>query len=57
MLFVARHYGIGASEESVRVSLAWERGAPLDTLLDHMARQLGLTVRLGEFSDAMLDPW
>lgn len=57
MLFVARHYGIGASEESVRVSLAWERGAPLDTLLDHMARQLGLTLRLGEFSEAMLDPW
>lgn len=57
MLFVARHYGIGASEENVRVSLAWERGAPLDTLLDHMARQLGLTVRLGEFSETLLDPW
>jgi ATP-binding cassette subfamily C protein LapB len=57
MLFVARHYGIGASEENVRVSLAWERGAPFDTLLDHMARQLGLALRLDVLSDAMLDPW
>ena len=57
MLFVARHYGIGASEESVRVSLAWERGAPFDTLLDHMARQLGLALRLDAFSNAQIDPW
>lgn len=57
MLFVARHYGIGASEESVRVSLAWERGAPMDTLLDHMARQLGLALRLDAFSNAQIDPW
>lgn len=57
MLYVARHYGIGASQESVRVSLAWERGAPLDTLLDHMARQLGLALRLDAFSSSQLDPW
>jgi len=57
MLHVARHYGIGASQESVRVSLAWERGAPLDTLLDHMARQLGLALRLDAFSASQLDPW
>lgn len=57
MLYVARHYGIGASQESVRVSLAWERGAPLDTLLDHMARHLGLALRLDAFSRAQLDPW
>lgn len=57
MLHVARHYGIGASQESVRVSLAWERGAPLDTLLDHMARQLGLALRLDAFSASRLDPW
>ncbi|RSZ43769.1 MULTISPECIES: type I secretion system permease/ATPase [unclassified Variovorax] len=57
MHYVARHYGIGVSQESVRASLAWERGAPLDTLLDHMARQLGLALRLDAFSVAMLDPW
>lgn len=57
MVYVARHYGIGASEESTRVSLAWERGAPLDTLLDHMARQLGLALRLDAYSDVLLDPW
>jgi ATP-binding cassette subfamily C protein LapB len=57
MLSVARHYGIASSEESVRVALAWERGAPLDTLLDHMARQLGLALRFEAFSAAQLDPW
>ena len=57
MLTVARHYGIGASEESVRVAMAWERGAPLDTLLDHMARQLGLALRFDALSEAAPDPW
>ncbi|MET3478363.1 type I secretion system permease/ATPase [Variovorax atrisoli] len=57
MLYVARHYGIGASQERVRVSLAWERGAPLDALLDHMARHLGLALRLDAFSRTQLDPW
>lgn len=57
MLAVARHYGLGASEERVRVSLAWERGASLDALLDLMARQLGLALRFDAFSDAVLDPW
>ncbi|WP_418119007.1 type I secretion system permease/ATPase [Variovorax sp. 350MFTsu5.1] len=57
MLYVARHYGIGASQERVRVSLAWERGAPMDTLLEHMARHLGLSLRLDAFSSAQLDPW
>ncbi len=59
MLSVARHYGIGASEESVRVALAWERGAPLDTVLEHMARQLGLALRFADTDaeGASLDPW
>lgn len=57
MLAVAHHYGIGASEENVRVSLAWERGVPLDALLDLMARQLGLSLRFAAFGDAVLDPW
>lgn len=57
MLFVARHYGIGASEESVRVQLAWERGMPLDAMLERMARQLGLALRFSTSSDALRDPW
>ncbi|MEJ0040395.1 MAG: type I secretion system permease/ATPase [Gammaproteobacteria bacterium] len=57
MLAIARHYGIGASEESVRVALAWERGAELDTVLEHMARQMGLALSFGVYSDALLDPW
>jgi len=57
MLAVARHYGIGVSEENARVALAWESGTPLDTLLEHMARQLGLALRFAPFDEAALDPW
>ena len=57
MLAVARHYGIGVSEESVRVALAWQRGASIEMLLEHMARQLGLDLRLDAFSETQLDPW
>jgi len=57
MLTVARHYGIGTSSESVRVNLAWERGASIDTVLDLMARQIGLSMRMTEFTPALLDPW
>ncbi len=57
MLMVARHYGIGASPESVRVSLAWERGTSFDAVLDLMARQMGLSLRLTQFQPSLLDPW
>lgn len=57
LFYVARHYGIGASKESVRVVLSWEKHAPVDSVLEHMARQLGLTLRIGELTDAALDAW
>lgn len=57
MVVVARHYGISVSEESVRVDLSWHRGAATDSLLENMARQLGLTLRLGDYSKDLLDPW
>ncbi|RKT26529.1 ATP-binding cassette subfamily C protein LapB [Paraburkholderia sp. RAU2J] len=57
MLAVARHYGLSASAESVRVSLAWEQGAPIDQVLEHMSRQAGLELRLCPFSVDQLDPW
>ncbi|WP_153075333.1 type I secretion system permease/ATPase [Paraburkholderia bonniea] len=57
MLVVARHYRLSASAENVRVALAWERGMPLDTLLEPMARQLGLALREVPLSDDWLNPW
>lgn len=57
MLTVARHYRLDVSEESVRVALAWERGAPLDALIARMARQMGLGLRLVRFDAKLLDPW
>ncbi|WP_284336574.1 type I secretion system permease/ATPase [Comamonas sp. NoAH] len=57
MLMVSRHYGIGASPENVRVALAWEQGTPIETLLEMMARQLGLNLRLARFDNSMLDAW
>ena len=57
MLTVSRHYGIGASAENARVALAWESGTPLDSLLEIMARQMGLSIRLSGFDASMLDAW
>lgn len=56
-LTIAKHYRIAASEESIRVNLDWERGATLDDLLQTMARQLGLSIRMVQFSKSLLDPW
>ncbi|QIL81705.1 type I secretion system permease/ATPase [Diaphorobacter sp. HDW4A] len=57
MLMVGRHYGIGASAENARVALAWESGTSLDTLLEIMARQMGLSLRLSGFDNSLLDSW
>ena len=54
MLTVSRHYGIGASAENARVALAWESGTPLDSLLEIMARQMGLSIRLSGFDASTL---
>ena len=57
MLAVARHYGIGVSEEGARVALAWEQGASADLMLLHMAKSLGLALRFGKLSLELLDAW
>ena len=57
MLTIARHYRMGVSEETVRVSLSWERGAAHDTVLKRMAAQMGLMLRFEAFEKALLDPW
>lgn len=57
MLTISRHYGMGTSIEHARVALAWERGTPLEDLLEVMARQLGMSLKLARFEASMLDPW
>lgn len=57
MMAVAKHYRLECSEENVRVSMAWEHGAPLEALLERMAREMGLAIRFDRFSERMLDPW
>ena len=57
MLAVGRHYGVGASAENARVALAWEAGTPVDNLLEIMARQMGMSLRLSSFDASLLDAW
>lgn len=56
LLNVARHYRLATSEESIRVSLAWEQGS-LDSALKGISARLGLTLRFEEVSEATVDPW
>lgn len=57
MLMVARHYRLDVSEERVRVGLEWHRGLDLDGQLQHMARDMGLTLRAEALDKGVLDPW
>lgn len=57
MLAIGRHYGVGASAENARVALAWEAGTPVDNLLEIMARQMGMSLRLSSFDTSLLDAW
>lgn len=57
MLAVARHYRVDCSAESVRVAIAWARDMPLEPVLRHMARQMGLNLRVDKFDPTMLTPW
>ena len=56
MLDVARHYRLDYSEEHVKATLAWEMGAPQDSVLDEMAHKLGLARVTRSFHPADLDP-
>ncbi|TQD46682.1 type I secretion system permease/ATPase [Lysobacter aestuarii] len=58
LLAIARHYRIDASEERVRVEAQWRaRDAPLEEVVELMARQLGLVAVPMAFEPGMLDPW
>ncbi len=58
LLTVARHYSVESSPERVRVEMEWlAHDVPLDILVDHMGRQLGLAVAFARFKPNLLDPW
>ena len=58
MVVVARHYGLTPSKENVQHALAWEREAPDEQLLAHMARLLGLSLHVSnEARHARFTSW
>ncbi|MGK3632433.1 type I secretion system permease/ATPase [Enterobacter cloacae] len=54
---VARFYRLDYSRENVRSTVNWERESRREDLLADMARQLGLGLRLTEFTPDALTPW
>jgi len=57
MLNISKHYRMGVSEETIRVSLSWEEDSNPDTVLYRMAAQMGLMLRFESYSNMTLDPW
>lgn len=57
MELVARFYRLDYSRENVRATVNWERESRQEDLLADMARQLGLGLRLTEFTPDALTPW
>jgi ATP-binding cassette subfamily C protein LapB len=58
MVAVARHYGLSPSKENVQHALAWEREAPDEQLLAHMARQVGLALHISDsVKDTHFSSW
>lgn len=57
MIAVARYYRLDFSQENVRATVNWERDSKPEELLTDMARQLGMGLRLVEFSADSLNPW
>ena len=58
LLAVSRHYRIESSPERAKVEADWlAQDLPLDGMVDHLARQLGLAVVFDRFRPSMLHPW
>ena len=57
MIAVARYYRLDFSQDNVRATVNWERDSKREELLTDMARQLGMGLRLVEFSADSLNPW
>ncbi|KRW57688.1 type I secretion system permease/ATPase [Pseudomonas sp. TTU2014-080ASC] len=56
-LGIARHYGLNASIEQIRVALSWGQGQSLEQQLEQMARNIGLSFSVQPFSLSCLDSW
>src|SRR5690606_38196365 len=57
LLAVARHYRLDCSVENIRLEAAWSEGRPLAEVLGRLARQIGLSCRVGAFDAGQLTPW
>ena len=57
MLIIAKHYRLDFSVEHVRVTINHESQSPRQLVLEEMARQLGLGMRVVAAEAASLDPW
>lgn len=57
LLTVARHYRLDCSVENIRLEAAWSEGRPLAEVLGTLARQIGLSCRVGGFDAQQLTPW
>ncbi|HEY1846380.1 MAG TPA: type I secretion system permease/ATPase [Buttiauxella sp.] len=57
MFTVAKHYRLDFSQEHLRVIISHESDSPRQLVLEDMARQLGLGLRLVAADAALIDPW
>jgi ATP-binding cassette, subfamily C, bacterial LapB len=57
MLIIAKHYRLDFSAEHVRVTMNHESQSPHQLVLEEMARQLGLGLRVVAAESVSLDPW
>lgn len=57
ILTVARHYRLDCSAETVRIAAKWGGTESAETVLRHMARQAGLTLKFSQFDISTLTPW
>lgn len=57
MLTIAKHYRLDFSAEHVRVTINHESQSPRQLVLEEMARQLGLGMRVVAAEAVSLDPW
>lgn len=57
MVLVAKHYRLDYSQEHVRVTIHHESDSARELVLNDMARQLGLRLRVVPADAALIDPW
>lgn len=54
ILTVARHHRLDCSAQNVRIAAQWSKGTGVDEVLRQMARQAGLSLKVVDFSPALL---